>query len=139
MITWNATVVAGSFPQLQPIASSTFTSTGGSMTVTLAAVAGKLTFIEGFDLYFGSCSVASNSSVSITGPTNTLYYDVGVPAGTDTVAGTRATDLVVRFPEPLPASASNTAIVISSSSVALATTGTLTAYGFTAPLASGQT
>ena len=139
MIIWNAPVVAGSFPQLLPAAASTFTTTGGSMTATLAGASGKLTFIEGFDLNFGSASAAGNCSITVTGLPVQLNYNQHLPAGSDTVAGTRFTALEVRFPEPLPASASNTGIVISSSSVALATVGTLNVFGYQTPLAAGQT
>jgi hypothetical protein len=75
---------------------------------TLAAAAGKRTYITGFSITGGGATAASVIAITITGLTNTLNYRVAVPAG----ATVGITPLVVSFKRPIPASADNTAIVV---------------------------
>ena len=113
MLIWNVPATQYALPELTPIAiSGSTTAARVCHDSNTTGTAGKVTYIEGFDLQFGSASVAGNSSITITGLTNTLSYNLGVPAGADTISGTRGSGLSIRFPEPLPATASNTAIVV---------------------------
>lgn len=140
MITWNAPVVAGAFATLSPIAGSS-SAANGSMTATLAAAAAKLTFIEGFDMTSGNATVASTQVIQVTGVANgPLYYDVNVLANDTISTSAGGGQLSVRFPEPLPASASNTAILVVVPALGGGNAAAaVTAYGFQTPLASGQT
>lgn len=142
MLIWNAPVVAGAYPTLLPIAGSS-TAAAGSMTATLAGAAAKMTFISGFDVTSGNATVAGNVNITVTGLPITLNFNmyVGNNAGNSTITSGVATagQLSIRFPEPLPASASNTAInvivpALPSGNLAAA----VTAFGFQTPLASGQ-
>lgn len=96
---------------------------------TLAGAAGLRTFISGFAISGGGATAASVISVSITGLTNPLAFDIPVPAG----ATLGITPLVVQFTPPLPASADNTAIVVTVPSFGVGNTkASASAWGFQA-------
>lgn len=78
------------------------------ITATLAGVAGRRTFICGFQVTGAGATAASTVEVTVTGVGTTLRYKVPVPAG----AGVAITPLMVTLPVPVPASADNTAIVV---------------------------
>lgn len=80
-------------------------SAGASVSVTLAAASGKTTRIDGFDVSGGLVVAAVTGTVTVTGPANTLSY-----ASVFTV--TSGGVLLVRYPRPLPASGTNTAITV---------------------------
>lgn len=81
----------------------------GSAAATLAAAAGVTTYITGFVVTAAGATAASNVSVTVAGVTGgTMTYTFTAPAGA-TVA---AQPLVVQFPAAIPASAVNTAIVV---------------------------
>lgn len=75
---------------------------------TLAAAAGKRTYIQGFHIGGLGATAASVIAITITGLTNTLTYRFSVPAGATVIAG----GMDIEFERPIPASADNTAIVV---------------------------
>jgi hypothetical protein len=80
-----------------------------AITATLAAAAGKTTFIQGFTVTGLGATVGGIIPITVTGllgGTQTFYY--AVPAG----AAISASPFIVTFPVALPASAVNTAIVV---------------------------
>lgn len=94
---------------------------------TLAAAAGKTNYITGFSLNALGATAAANVTATITGLKNTLSYEFSFPAGA-TVA---ATPLNVTFPEPIPASSVNTAIVVTLPAAGAGNTVAIAnAYGF---------
>jgi hypothetical protein len=102
-----------------------------TQTATIAAVANRMNYIEGFDITGGGATAASVIDVTITGLTNTLHYEVNILAGVTGPCNTQG-GLFVRFPSPLPASTTNTAInVVCPSFGAGNTNQAATIYGFT--------
>ena len=85
------------------------TGVASAATATLAAAAGKFTYITGFEVTGGGATVGSLISVTVTGVvTGTLTYVFAVPTG----ATGGATPLIVEFSRPIPSSAVNTAIAV---------------------------
>jgi hypothetical protein len=109
-----------------PVYATATTTTGQALSVTLPAVAGKTTYLNGF---YAAVDIAAAVkifvNVSLDGGTTThmsflLASSTSVPGITDPP-----------FPDPIPAKAPNTAIVVTFSATFGATgTGTLTAYGY---------
>jgi hypothetical protein len=103
-------------------------SSGGAAAanVTLAAVAAKMLYLDGFDLDGLGATAGSAVSVTVVGLLGgTLTFTVGIPAGA-TVPFT----LSKRFNPPLQASAVNTAIVVNNPSWGSGNTASTTnAYG----------
>lgn len=78
-------------------------------TATLAAVAAKTTYITGFSVTGAGATGASVISVTVTGLIGgTATYIMTIPAGVTTAV----TALNVQFNTPVPASTTNTAIVV---------------------------
>jgi hypothetical protein len=106
-----------------------------SNAATLTGATSKLTYIEGFDISGGGATGASVIEVTVTGITNTLKYEVPIAAGAAAPAfGTASTNAVysVRFPTPIPSSATNTNIVVTCPSFGSGNTNaSVVAYGFT--------
>jgi hypothetical protein len=75
---------------------------------TLAASAGKRTFITGFHVGGLGATGASVITLTVTGISVTMTYRFSVPAGATLISPT----LDVEFARPIPASADNTAIVV---------------------------
>jgi hypothetical protein len=104
-----------------------------SNAASLPAAAGKMTYIEGFDVTGGGATAASIVEVAITGlPTaiGTLKFEVNVAAGVAASINSQG-GLFIRFPQPIPASAVNTAIVVTLPSLGSGNTNAaVTAYGF---------
>jgi len=100
-----------------------------SAAATLAAVAAKTNYLAGFEITAGGATGAALVSATITGLAGgTATYTFGAPAGA-TVA---ATPLVVWFPTPLPASAVNTAIVVTLPALGAGNTNaTVVVHGYT--------
>ena len=85
------------------------TGAASAITATLAAAVGKTTFITGFQITGAGATGASVIVVTITGViTGTMSYDIVVPAGVTA----SITPLIVTFPVAVPASATNTTIVV---------------------------
>jgi hypothetical protein len=97
-------------------------------TATLAAAAGKTTYIIGFSVTASGATAALVVTVTLTGViTGTKNYTFVFPAGA-TVA---AAPLVISFAKPIPASAVNTAIAVSCPASGTGGTNcTVTAEGF---------
>lgn len=97
-------------------------------TATLAGAASKVTYICGFTVHGGGATAASLIDVTVTGPTGgTMTYTFGVVAG----ATAPCTGLNISFNPPIPASAANTAIVVSAPAFGSGNTkATVNAYGY---------
>lgn len=97
-----------------PVGATQITSSSGNQAntnavATLAAVAAKTTYITGFTCTAAGATAAAVVEVTVVGLIGgTATYIFTAPAGA-TVA---ATPLNVQFPEPVAASAVNTAIVV---------------------------
>jgi hypothetical protein len=75
---------------------------------SLPAVAGKTTWLSGFEVTAAGSTAALAVDVTIAGPTTVMHHVFTFPAG----VGVPANPLIVEFIEPVPAAAVNTAIVI---------------------------
>ncbi|MEI7632142.1 MAG: hypothetical protein WCJ60_02365 [bacterium] len=94
----------------QQLTSSSGNVANASATSTLAAVAGRTTHITGFELTGTGATAGAAVLVTVTnvlGGTMTFVYAAATGV---TVANT---PLLVEFPEPIPATAVNTSIVVS--------------------------
>lgn len=97
-----------------PSAATTIAAASGnvanaSAVATLPGVAAKTTYINGFEMTGAGATAGSIVNATITGLVGgTLTYTFVVPTG----ATVGAVPLIVTFPQPLPASAVNTAIVV---------------------------
>ncbi len=118
-----------------PIASSSGAVVAAQAVATLTAVAGKTTWIEGFDLVGTGATGTSVISVVVSGLLGgSVTIGVNIPAGATVILNAGSPNGVqYRFPTPLPASAQNVNIVVTVPSFG---TGNLfanvTAYGFNA-------
>ena len=93
-----------------PVTAASGNQANAVATATLPAAAGKTTYITGFQLTAAGATAAAVVSATVTGTiSGTLTYTFVFPAG----ATAAAQPLVVEFPEPVPSSAVNTAIVVS--------------------------
>lgn len=92
-----------------PITGASGSVAAASAVATLAAAAGKTTYITGFTVTAGGATAGLSVSLAITGALGgTLTYVYTAPAGA-TVPGPV---LSVQFANPIPGSAANTAIVV---------------------------
>lgn len=95
---------------------------------TLAAASSKTTYITGFDITAGGATAGVSVDLAVSGLLGgTIHYSYTTPVG----ATVPAPVMSLRFPAPVPASAANTAIVVTLPSLG---TGNLSAavvaYGF---------
>jgi hypothetical protein len=99
-----------------------------SASATLAAAVGKTTYITSLQIFATGATAATAVNVTIVGllgGTMTIPFDV--PAG----ANLRATPILLDFTTPLPASAANTAIVVTLPALGTGNTrATANAQGF---------
>ena len=105
--------VTGSAGGLPPGAVALTSASGNkanaSAAATLAAATGKTTYITGFQVTASGATAGLPVSVTVVGVLGgTLTYTFTAPAG----VLVPATPLVVTFPNPVPASDVNTAIVV---------------------------
>src|ERR1700733_5996813 len=99
------------------------TNTGAAITATLPDVAGKQTFLTGFDVVLGVPAAAAAVSVSINGATG------GAPAYTiEDVAGVGAV-FSIRFPGPLPGAALGVTVAAAGGGAAV---NSVNVYGYQA-------
>lgn len=118
---------------LAPATALTTASSGNvanaSAIATLAGVAGKTTYITGFEITSAGATTAAVVSATLAGLAGgTATYTYAVPAGA-TIAGPM---LAVSFNPALPASALNTAIVLTLPALGLGNTNaTVSAHGYT--------
>jgi len=110
------------------VAASSGNVAAATATATLAGAAAKTTYISGFEITGGGATAGAIVTATITGLLGgTLSYNIAVPTG----ATVGITPLVVFFNPPLPASAVNTAIVVSSPSFGAGNTNAaVTAHGY---------
>ena len=97
---------------------------------TLAAVAAKTNYLEGFDATGSGATGASVIAITVTGLLGgTMVFSMPVVAGVGAPVNPNG-GLSVRFPTPLPASAPNVAIVITAASYGSGNTAaSICAYG----------
>lgn len=95
---------------------------------TLAAAAGLTNFVTGFMIFAGGATAGSIVLATITGLAGgTLNIPVAVPAG----ALLAATPITVTFPQPIQASAVNTAVVLTLPALGAGNTnGSVSLLGF---------
>lgn len=92
-----------------PLTASSGNVANASAAATLAAASGQTTYITGFTVTFAGATSAANAVVTVVGVAGgTMSFVVTAPAGATAVG----TPLRVAFPVPVPASATNTAIVV---------------------------
>jgi hypothetical protein len=102
-----------------------------SNAATLTGSAGRMTYLEGFDVTGGGATAASIVEISTTGLSNNLKWEMNVLAG---VAGpvNAQGGLFIRFPTPIPSSATNTNITVTLPSLGAGNTNaSITVYGYT--------
>ena len=122
--------VAGYPTASTPVTSSSGNVANASAVATLAAAAAVTTYISGFEVTGGGATAASLVNVTITGLIGgTATYTLGVVAG---AAAPNAT-LLVKFVPPIPASAVNTAIVVTVPALGVGNTNSaVVAHGYRA-------
>jgi hypothetical protein len=111
-----------------PISASSGNVAAAVATATLAAAAGKTTYIAGFTCTSGGATAAATVSVTVSNTIGgTMTFNHGAQAG----AGVPSPPLVVIFDPPLPASALNTAIAVSMPSLGTGNTqAAVNAWGY---------
>lgn len=111
-----------------PLSSSSGNVAAASAVATLAAAAGKTTYIAGFSITGAGATAASVVLAALAGLLGgTQTYVVAVPAG----AAVGITPLRVDFNPPLPASAANTAITLTLPSLGAGNTNAaVNAWGY---------
>lgn len=106
----NTRVSATPYPAAAtPITNSSGNVANSNAVATLAAAVGKTTYITGFEITAGGATTGALVTVTVVGPvTGTMSYTFAAPTG----ATVGAEPLIVEFPVAIPASATNTAIVV---------------------------
>lgn len=126
----NLLVVQGESPTVSstPVQSSSGNVAAAAAVATLAAAVGKTTFIAGLLLTGGGATGASVVEATVTGLLGgTMTISVPVPAG----ATLGIVPIAVQFNPPLPASAPDTAIVVSMASLGAGNTNAAaSAWGY---------
>lgn len=98
------------------LVSNSATGTTAAVTATLAAAAGKITYICGFSVSPGSATAAITIQVVMTAQ-STFTWAIGAPV---TAVGTTGTTLTQNFNPCIPASGSNTTITVVSGALGTA-------------------
>lgn len=124
----NAALVLAGAPPTGSLVSSSGNVANAAAVATLAAAAGKTTYISGFEITGGGATAASLVTATVVGLLGgTASYTIGVVAG----ATAPNSPLVVEFNPPIPASAPNTAIVVTVPALgAGSTNSTVVAHGY---------
>ena len=105
----SAETAAGYPPGAHPMHSSSANVANAAAVATLAAVAGHTTFVTGFEITGGGATVAALVVATLAGVLGgTQNFIVGAALG----ATVPNAPLTVEFSAPIPASAVNTAIVL---------------------------
>jgi hypothetical protein len=118
---------------IAPIQNTGSTNTGNAQVVaTLPAVAGKVNWLEGFDITGTGATAALAIEVVVGGLASAMKMEFGVAAGVLAPVNPTGPGIYsIRFPEPLPASAVNTAITVTVPAFGAGNTNAaVTAYGF---------
>ena len=97
-------------------------------TATLPAATGRLTYITGFEVTGAGATAGAVVTVTVTNTVGgTLTYNYTASTG----AAVANQPLIVNFPEPIPANAYNTAIVVSCPSLGAGNTNNaVVAHGY---------
>jgi hypothetical protein len=110
-----------------PLHVSSANVANAAAVATLPNVAGKTTYITGLEVTASGATAGLAVTVTVAGPTTTLNYTFTFPTG----ATVGAAPLVIELPEAIPASAVNTAIVVTlPASGAGGTNATVVAHGY---------
>lgn len=92
-----------------PITAASGNVGNAQAVATLAGTTGKTTYIQGFQVTASGATAGLAVSVTVAGLiSGTATYAFTFPAG----VAVGASPLIVEFPAPIPASATNTAIVV---------------------------
>jgi hypothetical protein len=91
-----------------PVVATSGNQPNAAAVATLPGVAGKTTYITGFEVTASGATAGLAVDVTVTGPAATLHYSFVFPAG----AAVGAAPLIVQLPRALPAAALNTPIVV---------------------------
>lgn len=94
-------------PEATPVDASSAVVAAAATTASIPAVAGKTSYITGFEISGGGATAGSIIDVTVTGPTTTLHYEVAVPAGV-----ANQVSFQVELGRAIAASAVNTAITV---------------------------
>jgi hypothetical protein len=118
-------------PPVATVVNSTNVTTPGQITAAIAAPgSGRMAYIEGFDVTGGGATSASVINCTVTGTTNTLNFSMNIASGVTASVNAQG-GLFIRFPTPIPASATNTAITLTVPSFGTGNTeASCTVYGF---------
>ncbi len=122
-------IIGGDYPTAStPITSSSGNVAAAAATATLAGAASLTTYITGFEFTSSGSTVGGVVTITITGTVSgTLHYTYSSVAG----AVLANQPLLVQFSPPIPASAANTAIVVSCPSLGAGNTNaTMVAHGY---------
>lgn len=111
-----------------PVSAASGNVANAAAVATLAGAAGVTTYISGFEITGGGATAASLVAATVAGLIGgTATYIVGVVAG----AAAPNTPLLVKFNPPIPASAENTAIVVTVPALGVGNTNSaVVAHGF---------
>lgn len=111
-----------------PVHASSGNVANAVAAATLPGVAGKTTYISGFEITGGGATAAALVQATVAGLIGgTATYIVGVVAG----AAVANTPLMVRFDPAIPASAVNTAIAVTVPALGAGNTNsTVVAHGY---------
>lgn len=94
-----------------PITATSGLVNNATAAATLAGVSAKTTYITGFDCSAGGATAAAFVSIVVSGTiTGSMTYRIAATNGSTFVPAT--SPLVVEFSKPIPASATNTAVVV---------------------------
>ncbi len=119
-----------------PVVSQVVSAAGGAQSnaATLTGKTGQYTYWEGFDVTGAGATAATVVEITTTGLTNNLKFEVPVAAGVTAPFIANVPVYAVRFPTPIPSSATNTNIVVTLPSFGGGNTNaSITVYGYTAP------
>lgn len=112
----------------EPVANSSGNVAAASAVATLPAAAAKTTYISGLSFTATGATAAASVTATVTGlAAGTLSFTFTAPAG----ATLACTPLNISFTPPLPASAVNTAVVVTLPSLGAGNTNAVaTAWGY---------
>lgn len=111
-----------------PITNSSGNVANASAVATLAGTSAKTTYITGFEVTAGGATAGALVTVTVVGTiSGTLSYTFATPTG----ATIGASPLIVEFSTPIPASTTNTAIVVTLPALGSGNTNaTVVAHGY---------
>lgn len=109
------------------VQASSGTAANVASVATLPGVAGKTTYLTGFEVTAGGATAGAVVDVTVTGGAAVLHYAFTIPTG----AAVPANPLIVEFTDPIPSAAPNTAIVVSCPAAGAGNTGqSVSAHGY---------